>query len=121
MGQRGENRHGAGLKEVFQSLGVDVLDVTYVTEVDWLYGALHTHNQIEVSAGKANGVDTKGLQTRNQILVDKSAVNHRHDLQHLGAGDSSAIDHLGLHAQPGRHLGGDLAASVHENLSALEA
>ena len=121
MGQRGENRHGAGLKEVLQSLGVDVLYVTYVTEVDWLYGAFHTHNQIEVSAGKANGIDTKGLQTRNQILVDKSAVNHRHDLQHLGAGDPAAIDHLSLHAQFGRHLSGDLATSMHENLSTLEA
>lgn len=121
MGQRSEDRHGTGLKKVLQSFGVDVLDVPYVTEIDWLDGTFHTHYQVEVGSGKTYGVDSESLETGDQILVDESAVNHRDDLQHLGAGDPAAIDHLGLDTKLGCDLSGDLAAAVHENLFAFKA
>ena len=59
-----------------------------------------------------------GLQTGNKVLVHQSAIDHRHDLQHLGIGDAAAIDHLRLNAELFGYLCSTPSTAMHQHFLA---
>ena len=77
-------------------------------------------DDVGIGTSQSQGIDSVGLQTGYQILVDQSAIDHRHHLQHLLIGDAAAIDHVGLDIQALGYLRGLAATAMYQHLATLD-
>ena len=102
-----------------EPLPVGTVYVAHEAEVDAVFQrTLVRAYDIHVGTRETYGVDAHGLQACHEVLVDQSAVDHRHHIEHLTVGDAPSAHHVALYAQGGGHLGGPAAAAVYEYLGA---
>ena len=122
VSKRSHDGRDACLDESAQHLSVSLINISHETIVHTvLQGALMATYGIGVSTRQSQGIDTIGLQTCYEVLIDQSAINHRYHFQHICICDASAFYHLGLDAQSLSHLRGLASATMHEDFIAFNS
>ena len=99
VGQRCYDGGDACLYQSGQHVTVGTVDVAHKAEVDVAHQrALMAAYDVGVGTGQPDGVDTVCLQSGYDVLVDQSAVDHGHYLQHGLVGDAPSVHHVCLYA-----------------------
>lgn len=125
VGEWRKHWHGTCLDEVLECFGIDLLDITHETEIHGFavdgdgrsFGGKHIG---EVGACKSDGVDAHGLEMCHDVFIDKSAIDHGDDLEHVGIGDASSVDHARLDAELRGDFGGATSTTVYQHFVALD-
>ena len=108
------------MNQVSQGLSVYFLYISYVTVIDVFHRTFHRTNYIHISSCQTYGIHTFCLQTGHNILVDKSAVNHRYHLQGFCIGNTTSIYHLAFNSQLRSNTSGRASSSMHQHLIARQ-
>ena len=83
--------------------------------VDLRVDPLMGQDTVPVGAGETDRVASAGLEQCDDILVDRSCVDHRDDLQCFHVGNPSPVDQLLSDTQSFGDPGSQLSAAMHKN------
>ena len=104
---RRDHRHEAAADERVEQAAMHRFNLPHVADVDDLRGCalarregeLAGADQVGVLAADAHGAPAGGVQERDDVLVDKAAEHHLHDVHGGGVGDAHAVHEAGGNVQ----------------------
>ncbi len=116
MRDRSENNGLVQHQQPCQEGCIDRIHIAHKTIVDLRVDPLMGQDTVPVGAGETDCVTAAGLQPCDDILVDRSCIDHRDDLQCFRIGDPPPVDQLLSDTQSFRDLRSQLSAAMHQNL-----